>query len=179
MSALIAVSLAACGGSGSSSSAGESTSSAAATIVEKEPGDQSGASVMSQREIKELPPLTVAKQSAQPPRQLVKVDLREGGGPEAKKGDVVDVRYEQIDYPKAIDKSWTTAQGTELKFSLDEVIPGLQQGLAGMKVGGRRELVIPPNLISSTWHPGTGFTKYVDVWTIDLVGVESPAGKKS
>jgi len=43
-----------------------------------------------------------------------------------------------------IDSSWT--RGTPLTIGLGQVIPGWQQGMVGMKVGGRRELIIPPAL---------------------------------
>jgi peptidylprolyl isomerase len=74
-------------------------------------------------------------------------DLITGTGATAKKGDNVTVQYVLVSYATGavIESSWG---GMPFKFTLGvgSVIPGWDQGVVGMKVGGRRELVIPPAL---------------------------------
>ena len=83
-----------------------------------------------------------------PPKKLEIEDIEEGSGAEAKAGDEVSVNYVGVNYKsgKEFDASWNS--GTPFTFRLGggEVIPGWDQGVEGMKVGGRRELVIPPEL---------------------------------
>ena len=72
-----------------------------------------------------------------------------GKGPAAKAGDTVDVQYVGVSQStgKQFDASWD--RGSEpFSFPLGQgqVIPGWDEGLVGMKVGGRRELIIPPDM---------------------------------
>ncbi|MFC7217883.1 FKBP-type peptidyl-prolyl cis-trans isomerase [Streptomyces polyrhachis] len=84
----------------------------------------------------------------EPPAELEIKDVWEGDGPEAKAGDMVEVHYVGVAYGtgEEFDASWN--RGTPLRFQLGvgQVIPGWDQGVQGMKVGGRRQLVIPPHL---------------------------------
>ncbi len=76
---------------------------------------------------------------------LVIRDLVVGSGAEAAPGATVSVRYVGAIYAtaKVFDASWKS--GTmPVQFSLAQVIPGFADGIPGMKVGGRREIVIPP-----------------------------------
>lgn len=83
-----------------------------------------------------------------PPKQLVIKDLEEGTGAAVKTGDVVKVNYVGVNYKtgEEFEASWD--RGEPIAFPLGEnvVIQGWEKGLKGMKVGGRRELIIPPNL---------------------------------
>jgi peptidylprolyl isomerase len=83
------------------------------------------------------------------PTQLETKDLVEGSGPAAKAGDNVSVQYVGVTYDggNQFDASWDRG-GEPFTFNLGggEVIPGWDQGIVGMKVGGRRELIIPPDL---------------------------------
>ncbi|WP_020669036.1 FKBP-type peptidyl-prolyl cis-trans isomerase [Amycolatopsis nigrescens] len=82
------------------------------------------------------------------PAELAVTDLTVGDGKEATAGDVVSVHYVGISFStgEQFDASWD--RGEPLRFPLGggRVIPGWDQGVAGMKVGGRRQLVIPPHL---------------------------------
>ncbi|MEU9333598.1 FKBP-type peptidyl-prolyl cis-trans isomerase [Streptomyces sp. NPDC048290] len=84
----------------------------------------------------------------EPPADLEIKDIWEGEGPEAKAGDTVSVHYVGVAFSSGeeFDASWN--RGTPLSFQLGvgQVISGWDQGVQGMKVGGRRQLVIPPHL---------------------------------
>ncbi|AJE39870.1 MULTISPECIES: FKBP-type peptidyl-prolyl cis-trans isomerase [Streptomyces] len=84
----------------------------------------------------------------EPPADLEIKDIWEGDGPEAKAGDVVSVHYVGVAFStgEEFDASWN--RGTPLRFPLGagQVIQGWDQGVQGMKVGGRRQLTIPPHL---------------------------------
>ena len=69
-------------------------------------------------------------------------------GAEAKSGDKVTVQYVGVNYKtgKEFDSSWSRNEPFTFTLGAGEVIPGWDQGVEGMKVGGRRELVIPPEL---------------------------------
>lgn len=84
----------------------------------------------------------------EPPADLEIKDIWEGDGPVAKAGDSVQVHYVGVAFStgEEFDASWN--RGTPLRFQLGvgQVIPGWDQGVQGMKVGGRRQLIIPPHL---------------------------------
>ncbi|HET8815254.1 MAG TPA: FKBP-type peptidyl-prolyl cis-trans isomerase [Solirubrobacterales bacterium] len=83
-----------------------------------------------------------------PPSKLVVKDLEEGTGPTAKTGDEVTVNYLGIVYKtgEQFDASWDRGEPFPFTLGSGAVIAGWEQGLEGMKVGGRRQLIIPPNL---------------------------------
>jgi peptidylprolyl isomerase len=79
------------------------------------------------------------------PSGLVGADLVVGEGPTAVPGATVRVHYvgSLFSTGEVFDSSWTRGPAS---FSLAQVIPGFARGIAGMRVGGRRELVIPSDL---------------------------------
>ena len=85
---------------------------------------------------------------APPPKELVKRDIVKGKGAEAKTGDTVKLQYVGVVYEtgKEFDATWDRGQPFTFKLGSGGVIPGWQQGIPGMRVGGRRELIIPPSL---------------------------------
>jgi len=114
------------------------------------------------------PQITVP--SGPPPTELVISDIVVGDGPEAAPGALVNVHYLGVDYDTGaeFDSSWN--RGESLEFPLDGLIAGWQDGIPGMKVGGRRQLVIPPELAygpAGTGHQLAGKTL---VFVIDLLG---------
>jgi peptidylprolyl isomerase len=94
----------------------------------------------------EEPKIAVGKGA--PPTELVKKDLVVGTGAEAKKGSTVYVNYVGANYKtgKIFDASWKRKEPFLFVIGTGEVIEGWDQGVVGMKVGGRRELVIPSKL---------------------------------
>ncbi|MGX1881986.1 FKBP-type peptidyl-prolyl cis-trans isomerase [Streptomyces sp. NPDC055287] len=84
----------------------------------------------------------------EPPKDLQIRDIWEGDGEVAQKGHNVKVHYVGVAFStgEEFDSSWN--RGTPLQFPLGggRVIAGWDQGVQGMKVGGRRELIIPPHL---------------------------------
>ncbi|QKW05622.1 FKBP-type peptidyl-prolyl cis-trans isomerase [Streptomyces sp. NA04227] len=84
----------------------------------------------------------------EPPADLEIKDIWVGDGPEAKAGDTVSVHYVGVAFStgEEFDASWN--RGAPLKFELGagRVIAGWDRGVQGMKVGGRRQLIIPAHL---------------------------------
>ncbi|MEX0621338.1 MAG: FKBP-type peptidyl-prolyl cis-trans isomerase [Solirubrobacterales bacterium] len=82
------------------------------------------------------------------PTELVTNDIVEGSGPAAKNGDEVSVQYvgALYDTGQEFDASWDRGTPFDLTLGGGTVIQGWDQGLVGMKAGGRRELIIPPDL---------------------------------
>lgn len=119
-----------CGSSDSSTGSSEST----------------GATTSEASAAKTKPKVTVP--TGAPPKKLEVKELEEGSGAEAKAGDKVTVQYVGVDYKNGeeFDSSWSRNEPFPFTLGAGEVIPGWDQGVEGMKVGGRRELIIPPEL---------------------------------
>jgi len=94
------------------------------------------------------PKPTITKPSGPPPKTLKIVDLKQGTGPAAKAGDQLTVNYVGVIYKtgQQFDASYDTGQPFPFQLGAGNVIPGWDKGVVGMKVGGRRELIIPPAL---------------------------------
>ncbi len=109
-----------------------------------------------------------------PSYQLEIEDIAVGEGEEAVAGQVVEVHYVGVSWKtgKEFDASWN--RGNTFKFGLGkgQVISGWDQGVAGMKIGGRRRITIPPDLAYGQRGAGgvigPGETL---VFVVDLVGV--------
>jgi peptidylprolyl isomerase len=91
---------------------------------------------------------TVPPSSGAAPTTLVTKEIIKGTGPEAKAGDSVTVNYVGVLYHggKEFDASWKRNEPFTFALGKGQVIAGWDQGVAGMKVGGRRELIIPSEL---------------------------------
>jgi peptidylprolyl isomerase len=83
-----------------------------------------------------------------PPSELDIVDITEGTGAEAQPGRTVRVHYVGVAYStgEEFDSSWNRGDPLEFRLGAGRVISGWDSGLVGMKVGGRRQLTIPPHL---------------------------------
>ena len=84
----------------------------------------------------------------EPPAALVVTDITEGDGSEATSGSTVSVHYVGVAHSTGEEFDASYNRGTPLQFrvGIGQVISGWDQGVQGMKVGGRRQLVIPPHL---------------------------------
>jgi peptidylprolyl isomerase len=91
---------------------------------------------------------TVTVPNGAPPKKLEVKELHEGDGAEAKAGKEVTVQYLGVDYKNGeeFDSSWSRSEPFSFTLGAGEVITGWDKGVEGMKVGGRRELIIPPEL---------------------------------
>jgi peptidylprolyl isomerase len=117
---------------------------------------------------------TVVIPSGPPPKNLVVRDLIKGTGPAATPGSTVTVQYvgELYKNGKQFDASWNDGSGTPVSLPLSGVIKGWQQGIPGMRVGGRRELIIPSNLgYGAQGSPPKIPPNSALVFVIDLHGV--------
>ena len=91
---------------------------------------------------------TVTIPDHEPPTDLVIEELVEGDGAEAVNGANVIVHYVGVAWSNGeqFDASWDRSDPFEFRLGAGQVIPGWDQGVAGMKIGGRRRLTIPPHL---------------------------------
>jgi peptidylprolyl isomerase len=105
------------------------------------------------------------------PTDLVITDLVVGDGPEATPGATVDVHYVGVDFEtgEQFDASWD--RGQSIQFPLNGLIKGWQDGIPGMKVGGRRQLICPPVYAYGPAGGGHRLSGRTLVFVIDLLGV--------
>ena len=106
------------------------------------------------------------------PTELVIRDIEIGTGAEAQPGSTVDVHYLGVDFESGeeFDSSWSRNQSID--FPLSGLIKGWQEGIPGMKVGGRRELICPPNLAYGPAGGGHRLSGRTLIFVIDLLGVK-------
>jgi peptidylprolyl isomerase len=108
------------------------------------------------------------------PSKLETKELIAGTGAEAKAGDTVTVNYVGVLYKngKEFNASWETKEPFSFALGKGQVIPGWDQGIPGMKVGGRRELIIPASLAYGTkGSPPKIPGNEALVFVVDLLGV--------
>lgn len=120
----------------------------------------------------EKPDVTVA--GGEPPQDLVVEDIDVGTGPEATGGSEVDVHYVGVSWSngRQFDASWDRSATFSFRLGGGQVIAGWDQGVAGMKVGGRRRMTIPPDLgYGSRGAGGVIGPNETLVFVVDLVGV--------
>jgi peptidylprolyl isomerase len=171
----VAIVIAACGSSGGSSTI---------TVGNQNPADNAllragssstgptGATTPTSGPLSKEP--TVTRPTGAPPTTLVKRDLIVGSGPEAKAGQSVTVNYVGVLYStgKVFDASWKRHEPFSFSLGRGQVIPGWDQGIAGMKVGGRRELIIPaPLAYGAKGSPPAIPPNAALVFVVDLLAV--------
>ncbi len=107
----------------------------------------------------------------EPPTTLQITDLAVGDGAEAVAGATVLVHYLGVEFDtgEEFDSSWN--RGEPIEFALRGLIKGWQDGIPGMKVGGRRQLVIPPEQAYGAAGGGHRLSGRTLVFVIDLLGV--------
>lgn len=178
--ALVALGTLAAGcGSGGSASAGSTTTTTGATSTSQATPATTAITLVTSG----LPAVSNAKNmSAAPapgagsppaPTTLEAQDLVVGTGAAAADGMTVKVQYVGANYVdgKVFDSSWS--RGQPATFPLSGVIEGFKDAIIGMKIGGRREVVIPPNLgYGPQGQPPTIRPNETLVFVIDLLGVQ-------
>jgi peptidylprolyl isomerase len=110
----------------------------------------------------------------QPPAYLDITDVTEGDGPEATKGSTVSVHYVGVSFStgEEFDASWNRGSTLEFTLGAGQVIKGWDMGVQGMKVGGRRKLVIPPHLAYGSRRPSPAIKPNETlIFVVDLVAV--------
>ena len=151
--AALALALAGCG-----ESAQESAADRFAETAEKQQSTQTAADAPAptatkleptagERNLDEKP--EIPRSTGSPPTQLKVEDLIEGDGAAAKTGDQISVQYVGVLFAngKQFDASWDNGEKPfEFTLGSGQVIAGWDQGIVGMKVGGRRKLTIPPDM---------------------------------
>lgn len=108
---------------------------------------------------------------AEAPTELVIQDITVGEGDEATPGANVEVHYLGVEFDtlEEFDSSWS--RGESIEFPLQGLIAGWQEGIPGMKVGGRRQLIIPPHLAYGPAGGGHRLSGKTLIFVIDLLGV--------
>ena len=117
---------------------------------------------------------TVEASDEAAPTELVTNDIVEGEGPAAADGDNVTVQYVGALYENGqeFDASWDRGEPFELTLGGGTVIEGWDQGLVGMKAGGRRELIIPPDLgYGAQGSPPTIPGNATLVFIVDMISI--------
>ena len=136
LTAALALAAAGCGSSNDSTSSSASAPADTGTTAAQQPATA---------QPRPKPKVTVPK--GKPPKKLVVKDLDKGTGPVAKPGDPITVNYIGVNYAdgKPFDNSYDRGQPFPFQLGGGQVIAGWDNGLVGMRVGGRRMLIIPPN----------------------------------
>lgn len=117
----------------------------------------------------------VTPPEGEPPSELECVDVVVGDGATAEEGDQVTVQYVGVNFDdgKQFDASWDNGQPFPFQLGAGSVIPGWDEGVVGMKVGGRRELIIPPDLAyGAQGQPPTIKPDSTLVFVVDLLDVQ-------
>lgn len=116
---------------------------------------------------------SIPKPSAPPPKSLVVKDIVKGHGAVATTGKTVTVQYVGVLYSNGqeFDASWDHGQPFTFPLGGGQVIPGWDKGVVGMRVGGRRQLIIPPNLAYGAQGSGPIGPNETLIFDIDLLKV--------
>jgi peptidylprolyl isomerase len=142
--------IAGCGSGGSSTITVGNENKADEALINS--SASTGASTSAQAKTPTSGPLSkephITTPSGPPPTKLVTKEIITGTGAEAKSGDAISVNYVGALYKtgKVFDASWKRNETFPFTLGKGQVIPGWEQGVIGMKVGGRRELIIPASL---------------------------------
>jgi peptidylprolyl isomerase len=173
--------LAACGGSSKAPGVmlapggGATTENVTSTAAAPTPTTTTAVSTPTAGPLSKEPVITLPKGA--PPKKLYTKDLIVGTGATAASGDEVSVNYvgELYKNGKVFDASWKDTPGKAFgpfQLGAGAVIPGWDQGLVGMKVGGRRELIIPPSLAyGAKGSPPTIPANATLIFVVDLLKV--------
>lgn len=162
----LGLSIASCGGGSDDSSTTQSTDSAAATEAD------TGTTASNPTSESTKPKVTVPK--GVPENEFAFRDVKEGKGAGAKAGDKLSVQYVGIGYKtgKEFDSSWGESEPFTFTLGSGDVIEGWDRGLVGMKVGGRREMVIPAKLAYGSQGTSSVAPDETLVFVVELLAIE-------
>jgi peptidylprolyl isomerase len=176
--------LAACGSDSKSSDESAAAPTAAATEAPTEaPTEaataggptQGDAGVKVTGKLGAAPKIEVPKGGTAPTSLTIK-DIKKGTGPKATAGQTVDMQYTGVLFKDGtkFDASWDRGQPFSFSLGAGMVIPGWDQGIVGMQKGGRRLLVIPPDLAYGASGSGPIGPNEPLVFVVDLDDIKSP-----
>lgn len=162
--AALALTAAGCGGDGTET---------ATFTVDAPPADQAADAGSGPASNPDKPKVKVP--SGPPPKKLQTRDIKEGSGPAAKPGDEVTMEYVGVAYSteEEFDSSYERDEPFSFTLGEGQVIAGWDEGIVGMKEGGRRELVIPPGKAYGAQGspPAIGPNETL-VFVVDLVSID-------
>jgi peptidylprolyl isomerase len=145
----------------------------AVALIASGDDDSGGSSVEVSTDLSSKPEVQIP--DGTPPTELESSDVVEGDGETAEPGKQLTVQYVGLDYASGeeFDSSWDSGQPLPFKLGAGDVIQGWDKGIAGMKVGGRRELTIPPDLAyGAQGSPPSISPNATLVFVIDLLDVK-------
>jgi peptidylprolyl isomerase len=166
----LALGLAGCGDDKEEETAAPPTATETATT---EASPEATEEASDNKDLETKPTITVPE--GEPPTELKIKDIVRGKGKTAKKNDNVTVQYVGVAYStgQQFDASWDNGQPFPFQLGVGQVIPGWDEGVAGMKIGGRRQLIIPPDLAYGPQGspPAIGPNETL-IFIVDLLEVE-------
>jgi peptidylprolyl isomerase len=159
---LAALALAACGGD----------DDPAATQATEQPAPETETEAADLTDTSAKP--VIPKPSGSPPNKLQIEDIVKGKGRAAKNGDTVAMEYVGMAFSNGEEfgSSWEGATLPPFQLGTGSVIAGWDKGIAGMRVGGRRKLVIPPELAYGTAGQGPSGPNEALIFVVDLTKID-------
>ena len=112
--------------------------------------------------------------AGEPPAELLIEDITVGDGKTAQSGNIVEVHYVGVacSTNRQFDASWDRGETFDFRLGAGQVIRGWDEGVAGMKVGGRRRLTLPPHMgYGDRGAPGAIKGGETLVFVVDLLNV--------
>ena len=136
-------------------------------------GESASSTTTSAKPPTTMPKPTVTVPSDPAPTELEQEDLKVGKGPAAKLGDTIEVNYIGLTYSdgKQFEASWDNGQTVSFDLVEGGLIEGWVKGIPGMKVGGRRQLIIPSAMAYGD-NPQGGRPAGALVFVVDLVAIK-------
>lgn len=117
-----------------------------------------------------------------PPTDLVVEDLSVGDGAEAQPGHTIKAHYVGVAWStgEEFDASWNRGTPLEFQVGVGQVIQGWDQGILGMKVGGRRKIIVPPDLGYGEQGAGDAIAPGETlIFVVDLVSTNKPGAGRA
>jgi peptidylprolyl isomerase len=143
---LLAAGIAGCGGDNTSKAEPGATPDAAATAPAPSAPNVDAIVAGIGKNTKKKP--KIVRPEGDPPTKLVVKDIVKGTGRKAKAGDMLTMQYVGVSWSNGeqFDASWDRGEPFRFQLGAGMVIPGWDQAMVGMRKGGRRLLIIPPDL---------------------------------